>query len=362
MLSAAQYEQRMAEVSAWLGEAVQPDGDRVAQADAVDWLWQRRRTLPEASHQVLDRELANGPALLAWSRIGDVVHAAVAGPAHLSAIEADLREQASSRRLLLGSAFAAMALVLLSGWHFILRSMSRERRLVQLQAEFVSAVSHEFRTPLTSMAHLAEMLASERVTSPDARRASYGAIVRDTNRLRRLVEDLLDFRRLQSGSPTLRLAQLDLLQLVDSVVEELSAAMGGSDYRIEVSSAAPSPLHVVADRDALARAVWNLLDNAIKYSPDCRIVRVEITREPGRVAVSVCDQGIGIPAQEQRRIFDRFVRGAEPTARRIKGTGIGLSLVRHIVAAHGGEISLVSAPGHGSRFTIHLPDPAGADS
>jgi signal transduction histidine kinase len=358
-LSRAQYAQRRLEAEEWLGAPPVEDADRLAHAEAVEWLWQRRPTLPATSHLVLDGELPGGASLVVWSSDGDVTQASIAGPTYLAAVEAELRDEASSRRSLLGSAFAAIGLVLLAGWYFILRSMAREGRLLQLQADFVSAVSHEFRSPLTSMAHLAEMLESDRVPPGEVRRASYGVLVRDTNRLRRLVEDLLDFRRLESGSATFRLERLELVELVRSIVSEFSPGVAGAGYQIEIA-APETPLYATADREALARALWNLLDNAIKYSPDCRTVWVEIAREADRIAISVRDQGLGIPLREQRRIFDRFVRGAQPKALRIRGTGIGLALVRHIVRAHGGEVTLASEPGRGSRFTILLPDAAGA--
>ena len=111
---------------------------------------------------------------------------------------------------------------------------------------------------------------------------------------------------------------------------------------------------VVADRDALRRAIWNLLDNAAKYSPVCRTIWVELHRDADRVSISVRDQGLGIPASQQQAIFERFVRGDESKALGITGTGIGLAMVKTIVQAHGGEIQLASEPGEGSRFTMLL--------
>jgi signal transduction histidine kinase len=117
--------------------------------------------------------------------------------------------------------------------------------------------------------------------------------------------------------------------------------------------------HVKADREALARAIGNLIDNAVKYSPECRTVWVDVERRhQNRVSIAVRDQGLGIPVKEQRDIFERFVRGAESKARRIKGAGIGLAMVRHIVKAHDGEIVLTSRPGEGSCFTIVVPEEA----
>jgi signal transduction histidine kinase len=106
--------------------------------------------------------------------------------------------------------------------------------------------------------------------------------------------------------------------------------------------------------------VWNLLDNAVKYSPDCRTVWVDLEHVGNNIIVAVRDRGLGIPAKEQRAIFEKFVRGAESKARRIKGTGIGLALVRRIVQAHGGEIRVSSQPGDGSRFAVVLPEGAGS--
>ena len=126
-------------------------------------------------------------------------------------------------------------------------------------------------------------------------------------------------------------------------------------YTIELSLPA-SEIHVRADREALSRAVWNLLDNAVKYSPECRTVWVEVERIHDRVSIAVRDRGLGIPLHEQPGIFEKFVRGADSKALQIKGTGIGLAMVRQIMQAHGGEILLASEPGQGSRFTILLPE------
>ena len=124
--------------------------------------------------------------------------------------------------------------------------------------------------------------------------------------------------------------------------------------RIELTSDGAAPV-VRADREALGRALWNLLDNAVKYSPACPTVWVDLAREGQRVAIRVRDQGLGIPAEEQKEIFRKFVRGAAAKAASVKGTGIGLALVEHIVRAHGGEVRLESQPGQGSTFTILLP-------
>jgi len=356
ILSAFEYEARRQEIRTWLGADPEDHPERVAIAQAAQWLWQNRQSLSAPGHRSLT--LASGQALVAWTPAGDRVRAGLAGPAHVSALLNDVRTEASSRRGALAAALGGVGLVLLAGWYFILRSLARERRAAELQTDFVAAVSHEFRSPLTSMAHLAEMLEADRLPSGEATRTTYGMLVRDTHRLRRLVEDLLDFRRFETGAAALRLEPVDLIDLVRSVAADFEArAAAPAGYRLDVSTPA-APIRAAADRDALARTIWNLLDNAMKYSPECRTVWLDLSREAGRIAITVRDQGLGIPVSEQRRIFERFARGAEARALRIKGTGIGLAIVRHIVCAHGGEVRVASEPGRGSRFTIFLRDAA----
>jgi signal transduction histidine kinase len=223
----------------------------------------------------------------------------------------------------------------------------------RLQSDFVAAVSHEFRSPLTSLSHIAELLAHDRFPSDEARKKSFDILVRDTDRLRRLVEGLLDFGRFEAGAATLRLEPVDVTALVRSTVADFQERVAADGYAIELTGPAEA-ISTRADREALSRALWNLLDNAVKYSPDSRTVWVEMTRDADQVSIVVRDEGLGIPLHEQREIFDRFVRGADSKSRRIKGTGIGLAMVRDIVRAHGGDVRLASEPGRGSRFTLVL--------
>jgi two-component system sensor histidine kinase VicK len=267
--------------------------------------------------------------------------------------------QPSSRGVLLLSMFAGVGLVLGAGWYFILRAISREARVSRLQTDFVAAVSHEFRSPLTSLSHIAEMLATDRLPDERLRRQSYGVLVRDTDRLRRLVETLLDFGRFESGNAAFRAEPADLCAVVRHTVDEFQEHVRADGYRLDLS-APPEVVHVHVDRDAFARALWNLLDNAVKYSGDSRMVRVAIAPAGESVALTVADEGLGIPAHERGEIFERFVRGSESKARRIKGTGIGLALARQIVRAHGGEIELTSEVGRGSTFRLLLPVSKGA--
>ncbi len=265
----------------------------------------------------------------------------------------DLAASAARRRLLL-LGFAVLALVLFSGSYFILRSIGRERAVATLQSDFVSAVTHEFRTPLTSLRQLSEMLSKGRVPTEELRQQSYEILARESERLHRLVESLLDFGRIEARAVQYHFQSLDPRGTVCEVVAEFREHADAQGYRIEFSGDDEYPL-IRADREAFGLALWNLLDNAVKYSPDCRTVRVEMMRDGGYVAIHVRDQGMGIPASEQEEIFSKFFRGSGSRAASIKGTGIGLTMARHIVEAHNGEIRLESEPGRGSTFTILLP-------
>jgi len=270
---------------------------------------------------------------------------------------ADLAQLAGRRRLLLAG-LALMGVVVLVGGYFTVRAVSRELAVARLQSDFVSAVSHEFRTPLTSMRHLTELLDRGVVSEGDRLKQYYAALSRETMRLHRLVESLLNFGRMEAGAVEYRLEPADLGALVGGVVAEFQQETSAGGHRIELDADGPVP-EVRADHEALGRAVWNLLDNAVKYSPAGSTVRVGVAVDDAGAVVRVRDEGPGIPANEQRQIFGKFVRGAAARASHVKGTGIGLAMVRHIVRAHHGEVRIDSRPGEGSAFSIVLP--AGRD-
>jgi len=262
--------------------------------------------------------------------------------------------RASQRRLIWLAGLGAVMLLVIAGVYAVTRAVARELAVARLQSDFVAAVSHEFRTPLTSLRQLTEILIDERVTSDERRAAYYRALGRQTDRLHRLVEGLLDFGRMEAGTSPYRLEPLDACALVRSVVEEFERDAAGRGFKIDLDVDGTSAM-VAGDRDALTNALWNLLDNAVKYSPASRTVWVSVEQDRSRLRIRVRDEGLGIPAGEHRAIFDKFVRGATAKAERIKGTGIGLAMVEHIVKAHGGDVRVESAVGAGSTFTIALP-------
>lgn len=258
------------------------------------------------------------------------------------------------RRRLIVAVLAVIAVLTLAGSYLVGRAVTRELAVSRMQSDFVSAVSHEFRTPLTSLCLLTEHLVSGRVAGEGDRDEYYGILSRESQRLRRLVEGLLNFGRMEAGAMQYRFETIDPAELVQEVAGEFQRDMESSGHRVEVCANGDAPL-VHADRAALACAVWNLLDNAVKYSPECQTVWADVGREDGRAAIRVRDRGLGIPVSEQRRVFEKFTRGAAAREAGIRGTGVGLAMVRHIAAAHGGEIKLESKPGEGSAFTLLLP-------
>jgi signal transduction histidine kinase len=259
----------------------------------------------------------------------------------------------SVRRQLLLLLLAVVALFTLAGGYICVRVLRREFALARMQSDFVSAVSHEFRTPLTSMRLITEALEDDRVPDPVRLRDSYRSLSRATQRLHRLVEDLLDFRRMESGAIEYRMRSLDAAETVRNVTEEFRKEVEERGFRVRVQ--VEQGARIKADESALCRALWNLLDNAAKYSGDSQDIDVSLQRDGSRVSVSVTDRGIGIAPEEQTQLFAKFYRGENAKRSGIRGTGIGLAMVAQIAAAHGGRVSVVSEPGHGSTFTMSLP-------
>jgi len=253
---------------------------------------------------------------------------------------------------------AVMVLFLIAGAYFMARAIRRDLEVSRMQSDFVAAVSHEFRSPLTSIRQLSEILALGRAPSPERRQVYYETLVRETTRLQRLVEALLNFGRMEAGVRQYRFEELDAAGLVQRVVAEFEPQIADAGRHIELE-AAGAPCRIDADPEALSVALRNLVDNALKYSPNCRTVWINWKRDNGRVAIEVRDRGMGIPPSERKAIFRKFYRGSAAAAANVKGSGVGLAMVRHIVAAHGGEITVASEVGQGSTFTMLLP--AGAD-
>ena len=264
----------------------------------------------------------------------------------------DTAQFSSRRRLLLSGLGLVMVLVLASSY-YLARGISRELAAARLKSDFVSAVSHEFRTPLATLRHLTEILADGRVESEERRISYYDSQLRATGRLSRLVERLLDFGRMEAGVFRYRLTTVHLGDFLRSVVDEFEQDTAASGHRIDLT-VDPALPPVSADREALAQAVWNLLDNAVKYSQGRPAVWIEAVAQDGQAAIRIRDEGPGLPAEERKDLFRKFVRGSAARETGVKGTGIGLAMVDYIVRAHRGRILVDSTPGRGSTFTILL--------
>jgi signal transduction histidine kinase len=225
--------------------------------------------------------------------------------------------------------------------------------VARLKSDFISAVSHEFRTPLATLHQLTENLAEGRVSGEKRLHEYYKTQARATGRLTRLVDRLLDFGRMEAGAFQYRPEKVELDELVRSVVDEFEHVASTTGHRLELSIA-PDLKPIRVDREVLAQAIWNILDNAIKYSPGRPTVWIEVTREDSNAAIRIRDEGPGISMKERKFLFEKFVRGAAARSGTVKGTGIGLAMADNIVRAHKGNILLESTPGQGSTFTILL--------
>ena len=253
------------------------------------------------------------------------------------------------------SLWILMTLFLIGALALMIRTASREMKLTQMKADFVSNVSHELRTPLASIRVLAELLNLGRINQPDRVR-EYGAYIEsEGRRLTQVINNILDFSRIESGHKHFQFESCDFKEVVNGTVEAFNVHLKQNGFTLSYEAPQNSLPQVVLDPDAIALALTNLLDNAIKYSGDEREINVRISQSDGFVAVSVADRGVGIAAEEHEKIFEKFYRVSTGLVHDVKGSGLGLSLVKHIVVAHRGKITLQSKPGEGSMFTIYLP-------
>ena len=249
-----------------------------------------------------------------------------------------------------------VSLLILASSYLTFRGIRREIAVARLQSDFVSAVSHEFRTPLTSIRQLSHMLHAGRVSSEARRDQYYAVLVSESERLHRLVERMLGIGRADAGR--FRFEALDAGALVQKVVSDFAAQAATAAIAVDVSR--PCPIR--GDEEMLALVLWNLLDNAVKYSDGSPRVQVDLAMQDRLAIIAVTDQGIGISTEDRARIFDRFVRGSSEMVAATAGSGLGLAFVERVVRAHGGRVDVTSEPGRGSTFRVVLPLDASAHS
>jgi signal transduction histidine kinase len=283
-----------------------------------------------------------GEALPAW-------RVALYQPAGLSP-----RDMVHRQTMIFMAAFALLLLMIAAGLVATYRLMRRESEIARLKSDFVANVSHDLKTPLALIRMFAETLEMDRVPDERRRREYYGVLTRESERLSRLIDNVLDFSRIESGRQRYEITAGPVEPIVHEVVESFRHPLDQQGFTVDVAIEPDLP-DVPLDGDAMKQALANLVDNAMKYSGDRRHIRVAARRDGGGVAVEVADEGIGIPVSERERIFEKFYRIGRSETQGRRGSGVGLALVKHIVEAHGGRVTVDGRPGEGTRFTLHLP-------
>ena len=267
-------------------------------------------------------------------------------------IEQEVRRLAIAKTALIGF----IDVMLLAGLGLVWANVRRELKLSRLKSDFVANVSHELKTPLALIRLYAETLELARVPSEERKDEYYRVIGKESRRLTQLINNILDFSRIEAGRKEYRLVPSDIGAVVRDVVESYRFAIEKLGFTLTLELAEDLP-ELALDPEALSQALINLLNNAIKYSPEHKAITVGVRREQDRVLLSVSDRGMGIPRSEHRRIFEKFYRVETSLVHATKGSGLGLALVQHITEAHGGHVELRSTPGEGSTFTLSLPVP-----
>ncbi len=278
----------------------------------------------------------------------------------LSVRPLNMRAWAQASFLLNMTLAVIVALVLLLGIGLALRAASREMTLSGMKSDFVSNVSHELRTPLASIRVFAELLRTGKAGTAD-KVQEYGEYIEgESQRLTALVDNILDFAKIESGRKTYRFETADINDVVRETLKTFDGRLRHSESRVMLQGPQQALPPIRVDADAIAQALSNLLDNAFKYGNGAQRIEVRLSRREKWIEISVKDQGVGIAREEQDKIFERFHRVGTGLIHGVKGSGLGLSIVQHIVEAHHGRVAVESKPGTGSTFTISLPIAEGA--
>ncbi|MFP4083257.1 MAG: sensor histidine kinase [Candidatus Aminicenantes bacterium] len=244
--------------------------------------------------------------------------------------------------------------ITLFGAYLLWRDVHREVQMAEMRSQFVSGVSHELKTPLTSIQMFAETLRLGRCKDAKIQAEYLDTIVNESQRLTRLLNNVLDFSKIEQGKRIYHREPASLYEVVESAARAMEYPLSQQGFKIDIQTEKGLP-KVEVDRDAIEQALLNLLHNAMKYSGESREISLHLRRKNGYALIQVIDHGIGIDPQEQKRIFEKFYRIPSPENERIVGTGLGLALVSHIVKAHGGQLELESEPGKGSAFSLFIP-------
>ncbi|HEY3581878.1 MAG TPA: HAMP domain-containing sensor histidine kinase [Pyrinomonadaceae bacterium] len=247
-----------------------------------------------------------------------------------------------------------LSVLMIGGLVLTYRSVNKQVALARLKSDFVSNVSHELRTPLALIRLYAETLELGRITTSEKKNEYYSIIRKESERLTALINNILDFSRIEAGRKEYDFKETDIAELVRNTLDSYRFQIEQQGFALE-EQIEPNIPKVRVDREAIARALVNLVNNALKYSDHEKFLGVKLYREQSVLKLEVIDRGIGIERNEQSRIFEKFYRTCDPLVHNTKGSGLGLSLVRHITEAHGGDVEVESTPGRGSKFTLKLP-------
>ena len=265
-----------------------------------------------------------------------------------------IEQLAGRERHLYLALFIGILAVMLIGFIVLARAVVHETEISRMKSEFVSNVTHELKTPLSLIRMFGETLESGIVTEEGKRQEFYSIIRKESERLTHLINNVLDFSRLDSGKKEYDIEEFDLVAVIRHSLEAYKYHIRDRGFEIE-SKMPDEPLKIFMDKDAISQAFLNLLSNAVKYSEDRKYIGVVISREMNSVMVSVTDHGIGIEQGELKKIFDKFYRIPNHRSKQTRGSGLGLTLSMHILEAHGGTVEVESEPGKGSRFSLRLP-------
>jgi signal transduction histidine kinase len=268
--------------------------------------------------------------------------------------DTNLDELARNSFLHSAGATVLVLVFLLGGIALMLRATDREARLAQAKSNFVANVSHELKTPLSLLSLFSEILELGRVNSDEKKTEYYRIIRHESLRLNKMIDNILDFSKIEAGRKTYNFTDGDVAEVIEKVLSSYRYQIVSSGFDVQTNLAPGLPA-VLMDRDAMAQAISNLLDNAMKYSREVKQLSINTERRGADVSIEIADRGIGIPRAEHAKVFEKFYRVGNGLVHDVKGSGLGLSLVKHIVEAHKGMISVESDVGVGSRFTILLP-------
>jgi signal transduction histidine kinase len=250
-----------------------------------------------------------------------------------------------------------LALAMGLGVFLVAGAAAREVRVAELKSNFVASVSHDLKTPLALIQLFAETLELGRVRTPERAQEYYRIINGEAKKLTRLIENILDFSRMEAGLRPYRMEPADLTESVNKVLARMETQFSQGNFKVTANVDSDLP-RILADEGAAEQAIENLVANAIKYSGDSREIEIEAKRVNGHIVVSVTDHGIGIARREQGRIFRKFYRVQRELGGGPQGTGLGLAIVDHTMRGHGGFVRVESEPERGSTFSLHFPIPS----